>query len=396
MGLRPTHAVVDLDALAFNYHAIERRLPGGCAVMPVVKADAYGHVASAVAGRLEREGAASFAVAVVEEGAELRRAGVRGEILVMGWIGPNQLPDLLRHGLVANGHSLELLAELRAFAEAREIELPLHLKLDTGFTRLGLKPSDLGEAVEILRRAKGHLRVVGAFQNFASADDDDSPQTAAQAHVFSEMVQALAASGFPPPLLHTANSAATLRPPAWPRELPPPGRVRPGLALYTRFPGLPEAGLRDVMSFVSVVDQVKRIAPGERVGYGGAFSAPRPMTVAIVPAGYADGVPRSLEGKGCVLVLGRRCLLLGRISMDLVAVDVTDLLGRPGRGDEVVFFGTQGGERLGVEELAREAGTVPWEILCGVGPRVPRVIVEEGSPNRLVSRFLVPGDPPSE
>jgi alanine racemase len=145
------------------------------------------------------------------------------------------------------------------------------------------------------------------------------------------------------------------------------------------------------MSFVSVVDQVKTVAPGTRVGYGGTFVAARTTMLAIVPAGYADGVPRSLSGKGVVLVAGARCPIAGRISMDLTAVDVTDLPAPPERGDEVVFFGTSRGARLGVEEVAGTAGTVPWELLCGVGPRVPRVIVENGVAASIQSKFLVGG-----
>jgi alanine racemase len=145
------------------------------------------------------------------------------------------------------------------------------------------------------------------------------------------------------------------------------------------------------MSFVSVVDQVKTVPPGTRVGYGGTWAAARPSRIAIVPGGYADGIPRSLSGRGVVLVGGVRCPLAGRVSMDLVAVDVTDLQDEPRRGDEVVFFGTQRGRRLGVDEVAAAAGTVPWEILCGVGPRVPRVIVERGSVLSIQSKFLESG-----
>lgn len=390
-GLRPTHAVVDLDALARNFHALERRAPAGCAVMPVVKADGYGHGAAEIARRLEREGARAFAVAVVEEGGELRRAGVSAEILVMGWIGAEQLPDLLRYGLTPNAHSLDLLRDLAQFAAARRVRLPVHLKLDTGMTRLGLRPEDLAGAAELLARAP-ELTVAGAFQNFASADDADSPQTCEQTAVFAESLRALRARGIAPACLHVANSAGTLCPRDWPADVPPPSRIRPGLILYTRFPGLAGEEIEDVMALVSVVAQTKRVAPGTRVGYGGSFVAARETTIAVVPGGYADGVPRSLAGRGVVLVNGRRCPIAGRISMDLTAVDVTDLPEAPRRGDEVVFFGRSGGERLGVEEMAEAAGTVSWEILCGVGPRVPRIIVEQGARVRVTSRFFPSGE----
>jgi alanine racemase len=390
--------VIDLDALGGNFRRLRSLLRAGCEPMPVVKADGYGHGAAEVSRRLQREGARRFAVAVVEEGAELRREGIHGEILVMGWIGGSQLPDLLRHRLTPNAHSLELLAELASFAEARRMRIPLHLKVDTGMTRLGIRPEELGEAIAILARTP-LLSLEGLFQNFATADDPEDPQTAGQVAVLAEIHEALRAAGLPPEHVHVANSAGMLRPPAWPERLPRPSWVRPGLVLFTRFPGLPEAGaaagssaLSDVMSFVSVVDQVKVVPPGTRVGYGGTFTAVRPTRLAMVPAGYADGVPRSASGRAQVLVHGRRCPLAGRVSMDLTAVDVTDLPDPPRRGNEVVFFGLQRGVRLGVEELAEAAGTMSWEILCGVGPRVPREIRESGAPSRVVSRFLPKGE----
>ncbi|HKC25093.1 MAG TPA: alanine racemase [Thermoanaerobaculia bacterium] len=390
--------MVDLDALAANYRTLARRLPDGCAPMPVVKADAYGHGAAECARRLVAEGAPALAVAVVEEAVELRRAGIGGEILVMGYLGADQLPELVRHALVANVHSVANVGELAAFGRGRGVRLPVHLKLDTGMTRLGIPPRELADAAAALADAKDALDVAGVFQNFASADDETSEQTPQQVRTFAEMLSALRARGVDPPVVHAANSAATLAPPGWPAELPRPTRVRPGLALYTRFAGLAlEDQLLDVMAFVSVVEQVKRISPGTRVGYGGAFVAARESVIALVPAGYADGVPRSLaSGGGQVLVHGARCPIAGRISMDMTAVDVTDLPGVPALGAEVVFFGTRGGTRLGVEECARAAGTVSWEILCGVGPRVPRVIVESGVPNRVISRFLPGGDGSSE
>jgi len=193
-------------------------------------------------------------------------------------------------------------------------------------------------------------------------------------------------------MIHVDNSAATfsrlLNSPSK-QVLFEPTHVRPGLALYARIPGFPgpsseqQISLSDVMSFVSVVDQVKTVPPGTRVGYGGTFVAGRTTTLAIVPAGFADGVPRHLSGRGHVLIRGRRCPIAGRVSMDLTAVDATDLEARPARGEEVVFFGRQGDARLPVDEVAAAAGTVSWEILCGVGPRVPRIIVAGG---RIVAR----------
>lgn len=386
IGLRPTRAVVSLDAIARNYHAIRELVPAGCDVMPVVKADAYGHGAGPVSMRLQQAGARHFAVAVAEEGGELRREGITGEILVMGYLGEDQLPDLVRHGLVPNAHSIPLLAALAAFSRGRGIELPVHLKLDTGMTRLGVPVSELGDAIAILREARG-LRLAGTFQNFASADDPGSSQTLSQLGAFAAAVRALREAGLDPGVLHVGNSAGTLLPREWPADLPGPHRARPGLALYAPFPGVFE-DLEDAMAFVSVVDQVKVIPAGARVGYGGTFVAERETRVGIVPAGYADGVPRSLSGRGRVLVNGAEAPILGRVSMDLTAVDLTDLTPAPGPGAEVLFFGQHGGARLPVADTAERAGTVSWEVLCGVGPRVPRVILEGGRETCVVSRFF--------
>ena len=403
-ALRPTRAVVDLDAVASNFRALGAGLPPGCKVLPVVKAAAYGHGAVHVARRLAKEGATVFAVAAVEEGLELRKAGVTQPILVMGWIGKDQIGSLVEGGLTANVHSIPQLEELKSFLEGedgRERVLPVHLKLDTGMTRLGLLPEDLPRALDILEGMKGKIFLEGVFQNFASAYDQSSPQNEAQMKIFFEGVQAIRAAGHRPSMIHMDNSGGTLaRLASSPSKKSPSSsfssssivtHVRPGLALYVRVPDLSSEAndsLRDVMSFVSVVDQVKTVPPGTRVGYAGTFVCSRKTTLAVVAAGYADGVRRSLSNRGEVLVGGKRCPIAGRISMDLTEVDVTDLPSPPVRGDEAVFFGPQRGARLGVDEVAAAADTVAWEVLCGIGPRVPRVVVESGHEVARVSRFL--------
>jgi alanine racemase len=369
--------------------------------MPVVKADGYGHGAAHVARALVKEGATIFAVAVVEEGLELRRAGVLQPILVMGWIGKDQFAALIDGGLTPNIHSLEQAGELKIFLEGEEGKdrgkgkppLTVHLKLDTGMTRLGVRAADVPRVLDLLEEmGKEKIILEGVFQNFASSDRPGDPQNEAQAHTFEEVFSSVLARGHRPTMVHVANSGATLVPPPF-EEIPGLRitHVRPGLALYARVPGVSSeanGSLSDVMSFVSVVDQVKTVPSGTRVGYGGSFVCPRETTLAIVPAGYADGVPRSLSGTGSVLVGGVRCPLAGRVSMDLTTVDVTNLAARPRRGDEVVFFGRQGGARLGVDEVAAAAGTVSWEILCGVGPRVPLIILSGGSIVARESKFL--------
>jgi alanine racemase len=262
-------------------------------------------------------------------------------------------------------------------------------------TRLGVPPADVPQILALLDGMREKIVLEGVFQNYASSDRLDDPQTEAQTHTFEECVRAVRARGHRPSMIHTDNSAATLSrissSPSKKSSLFEISHVRPGLALYARVPGFSSEqneSLSDVMSFISVVDQVKTVPKGTRVGYGGTFVAGRTTTLAIVPAGYADGVPRSLSTQGAVLIAERRCPIAGRVSMDLTAVDVTDLPAPPVRGDEVVFFGCQGGARLSVDEVARAAGTVSWEILCGVGPRVPRIIRSGGQIVARESKFL--------
>ena len=367
--------------------------------MPVVKADGYGHGAAHVARRLADEGAPIFAVAVVEEGLELRRAGIAQPILVMGWIGKDQLGSLVEGGLTPNVHSVEQAEELKSFLEGEEgrrgAPVRVHLKVDTGMTRLGVLRADVPRILDLLDASKGRIFLEGVFQNYASSDRPDDPQTEAQTHTFEEILSLVLSRGHRPSMIHTDNSAAMLsrlaNPPSKKSSLYEISHVRPGLALYARVPGLSSEAndsLRDVMSFVSVVDQVKTVPPGTHVGYGGTWVASRETRLAIVPAGYADGVPRSLSGHGAVLIAGRRCPIAGRVSMDLTTIDVTNLPAPPARGDEAVFFGRQGDARLGVDEVASAAGTVPWEILCGVGPRVPRIILSGGRIVARESKFL--------
>lgn len=247
-ALRPTRAVVDLDAVASNFHTLGAGLPRGCGVLPVVKADAYGHGAVHVARRLAKEGAACFAVAVVEEGLELRRAGITQPILVMGWIGKDQIGSLVEGGLTPNIHSVEQAEEMKIFLEGEEGRgktLPVHLKLDTGMTRLGLRPEDLPRALEILEGLKSKIFLEGVFQNFASAYDVTSEQNADQTRIFLEGLERVRAAGHRPSMIHMDNSGGTLA-----RLASSPSKkssssvvthVRPGLALYARIPEVPSA-----------------------------------------------------------------------------------------------------------------------------------------------------------
>lgn len=366
--MRPTFAAVDLGAVARNYRRIADRLGRDRALYCVVKADAYGHGAAAVARRLVSEGADRFAVAVAEEGVALRRAGVRGEILILNFSDPADVGVDRAYGLAPTLYDLD---QARAFAGAtRAFERPLavHVKLDTGMGRIGLRPEEIGPLAALLRGSRG-LVVAGTFTNLASAEDPGSPETARQLETMRSCVAALSGAGVSPGTVHVANSAGVL--------YHPDSRfdgARPGLALY----GVPPsdsvetgAELEPAMTLETRVMTVKEVPKGVALGYGGRFVTARPSTIATLPIGYHDGFRRSFSGRVRVLLRGSELPVVGAVSMDLTLVDATGVGARP--GDRVVCLGAEGVARVCAWELARAADTIPYEILCGIGSRVPRV-----------------------
>jgi alanine racemase len=365
--MRPTRAAVDLEAIASNYRLLRRRIGSDRAIFCVVKADAYGHGAAAVAQRLEREGANRFAVAVAEEGIALRRAGVRGEVLLLNYSDPADVGLHRSYGLVPSLYDLE---QARAFAKAtRETREPLsvHVKLDTGMGRIGFRLEEIGPLAGLLKGSPG-LSVAGAFTNLASPEDRSSPATARQVAAMKSAVGALSAAGISPGLVHVANSAGLLlHPGAW------FDGVRPGLALYGVSPADDElAGqLVAAMTVETRVMAVKAVPPDTPLGYGGRFVTRRRSEIAVIPIGYHDGFRRAFSGRVRVLMQGREAPVVGAVSMDLTLVDATGLSTRI--GERVVCLGADGGRRITAWDLARAADTIPYEILCGIGARVPRV-----------------------
>jgi alanine racemase len=372
-GLRTTRAEIDLGALAAN--AVALRGAAGVPLIGVVKADAYGHGAVACAQALIATGeacVASLAVSLIEEGAALIHAGADDRpILVMGPLGGavdrRAIVELGLIPLVSDPGDLEGFAEL---GRERGAPVVCHLEIDTGMGRIGLPDAGLAELLEPVFR-RGGLAVQGCCTHFADADLADAAlahdHCQAQLDRFHAAVAVVRAAGAAPVLLHAANSAALVRLPAARLD-----RVRPGLALYGN--GLsPVAGLDPVMRLVAHVAQLRAVGLGEPVGYGGLWRAPRPSRIAVLPIGYADGYPRRLSGRAEVLVGGRRCPVVGAISMDITLVDVT-ALESVAVGDEVVLLGAQGGVRISADELADRAGVIPYEITCGISRRVPRVV----------------------
>ena len=371
--LRPTTAHIDLGALRHNLAQV-RRLAGAREVIAVVKADAYGHGAVPVARALAAEGVTRFGVALVEEGRALREAGIRGEILVLGGFTEDQAAEIVELGLTATifhaGHADAL---NQAARHARRVA-PIHAKIDTGMGRLGFSVDEAPEAVAALARC-AFLRIEGLMTHFADADLADPAYAREQVARFDRVHEALTARGVAVPLRHAANSAAVMAA-SW--RSAPGGplydAVRPGLMLYGVRPG-PAVGagvdLRPVLSLTTRILLLKRVPPGTPISYGRTFVTGRDSLIAILPIGYADGYPRALSNAGRVLVRGRAAPVVGRVCMDLTMVDVTDAPGAA-EGDEAVVIGAQGAAAITAEDVAAGAGTIAYEILCGIGPRVPR------------------------
>lgn len=385
--IRCTAAHVDLAATRANYRALtaylenEARLnaragkggPAAPGIIAVVKANAYGHGAVRVAQALEDAGASWLAVADIEEGIELRQAGIRARILVFGALSVSDLDGLFAHDLTPTIASPAAGRALQSAALARGASIKYHLKIDTGMHRLGFRHENLAWTLPELLGNR-NLDLEGVYTHFATADEPEHPLFDRQRENFDRACATLVSLGASPRYRHAANSAAALRDSRVWYDF-----VRPGLLLHGVVPPPLHTtlALQPVMSLTSRVVAVKGIRAGESVGYGSRFTPDRPATLAVIPAGYADGLDRRLEGRGAVLIRGRRARIVGAVSMDMLTADVTDIE-QVNPGDEVVFLGAQGDEaaqRLDAREMASAISSIPYEILCRLGARVARTYI---------------------
>ena len=372
--VRHTVARVDLDALRGNVRAIRALLEQGAlasgrpapAIIAVVKANAYGHGAASVGLALEAAGVGMLACADIDEGIVLREAGIAAPILVFGALGISDLEGVFSHRLTPTISSPWAGRALADAAAARRTVLGCHVKIDTGMNRLGLRHDNLRGTLQPILEAPS-LRVEGLYTHFATADDPESDHFGVQQQHFKAARDVAAALGLRTPFTHAANSAALLR-----DERVWFDAVRPGLLLYGVVPPplMATLALEPALSLHSRVVAVKGVRDGEGAGYGQSFRAAGPRTLAVVPAGYADGLDWRLGDRGVVLVRGRRVPIAGRVSMDMLSIDVTGLDVSP--GDEVVLLGSQADERIDVREVAATIGTIPWELLCRLGARIQR------------------------
>ena len=358
---RPTRAEIDLDALAANLALLRARLPG-VHLLPVVKADAYGHGLVPVALRLDDEGVDGFGVALVEEALELREAGIAADIVVLNGVYGAAHREVLDAGIFPVVYDL---GQVESFCRARpDVPFDVHLHLDTGMARLGVQVDRLDAFLTRLTRWP-EVRISGVMTHLAAADTDDA-FTALQLGRFRLALETLARHGHKPTEIHAANSAGALR-----HEAARFTMVRPGLALYGVAPFDRSLPLEPVMRLRTEIIALRQVAAGAPVGYDCAYVATRPSIVATVPLGYGDGLLRSTAGRGEVLVEGKRCPLVGRVSMDLTTIDVTDVPDAK-VGSEVVLLGRQGGEEISAIDLAEAGRTIAYEVLTNVSRRVPR------------------------
>jgi alanine racemase len=369
---RPTWAEIDLDALAANFQEVRRLVGAEVRVMAVVKADAYGHGAAACARRLAAEGADWFAVALPEEGIELRRAGIEQPILCLEGFWEGQAGACLKHRLVPVIYRLDMAEAFASAARAAGIVADIHVKIDTGVGRLGVRYG--AAAAEFARALKKitHLRVDGLMTHFASADDAASDSfTEEQSARFHATCDSFRAEGHAPNFIDMANSAATFAHTSMRGNMVRTGGVLYGLwrdVLQTQSEPPP---LRPVLAVRSQIILLKWIDAGETLGYGCTFKATRPTLVATLPIGYHDGYVRALSNRGRVIVRGQFAPVAGRVSMDLTLLDVTDVQGVELK-DEVTLIGVCGQLSVTAEEIAKTASTISYEITCGISARVPR------------------------
>jgi alanine racemase len=368
---RPTVGEVDLRALEFNYRQIQKRIPEGVKILAVVKADAYGHGAIPVSLKLEKLGVEYLGVAIPEEGVELRRGGVNAPILVLGGIFGREVDQIFRFRLTPVIFRRDSLKLLSREAEKRRRKVKVHLKVDTGMGRLGVPLNLWPDFLKEVKRFP-KIETEGILSHF-SMTAEEKGFTQNQWKAFQQAAAIAQEMGISCQYLHMASSATLVAFPAYSASL-----VRPGIMLYGSYPSpafqtvIP---LKPVMTLKTRIHFLKSVPPGTRISYGGTFATWRKSLIATLPIGYADGYSRHLSNHGEVLIHGKRAPIVGKVCMDFIMVDVTDI-SRVSVGDEVVLMGKQGRGQISAEEIAEKINSISYEVLCAIGKRVPRIYKE--------------------
>ncbi len=372
---RDTVVEVDLDAIKHNIGEFRRHLSSDVKIMAVVKADAYGHGAVSVAKAALSSGVDWLGVAFLDEALELRAAGIKAPILVMGYIPPRGIPVGIEKEISLTISSLEAAEMIVQQVQKKGKKAQVHLKIDTGMGRLGLALEEVIPAIERLKQIQG-LHLQGLFTHFATADERDKTHTRTQYRRFSKIITQLREKGITFPIIHTSNSAAAIDLPEYAHNM-----VRIGIGMYGYYPSADVnhqvVNLQPALSLKTRIVHLKRPSAGEGVSYGRTYLSDGTRWIATLPIGYADGYSRLLSGKGEVLVKGRRVPVVGRICMDQLMIDVTEVM-PVSPDEEVVVYGRQGTEAIFASEIANLLSTIPYEITCMISRRVPRIYLENG------------------
>jgi len=365
---RPTFAEIDLSAICHNLRSIKKIIRPDTRILAVVKADAYGHGIDEVSKAIVKEGVDYLGVASLDEARGLRRIDIKNDIIVLGPILPEEAEGVLRFNVIQTVSCLRVAKELSKLGQAKNKKIRIHIKIDTGMGRIGFWHEEAAGFIKKISLLK-NIIIDGIFTHFPSAEDDKI-FTQRQISAFNSLIEDLRDHDIYIPLRHASNSMALID-----FKDAHMNMVRPGLIMYGLYPRRDLEGrlkLRPALNLKTRVVHVKRVARGRSISYGRTFVAKRATTIATIPVGYGDGYSRHLSSRAHVLIKGRRVPIAGRICMDMTMVDVGHIKGvRP--GDDVVLIGRQGKDRVTVEEIARLSGTIPYEVVCSIGRRVPRI-----------------------
>ena len=366
---RPTLCFIDHSALRWNLAQIRNKVGPKVKILSMVKANGYGHGAAATSRTLGTAGGDAFGVATLEEAVELREAGIQTPIVVLAGVYPNQIEHFLSHSLTPVVYEIIGLKQLDDAVRSTGVTLNVHIKVDTGMGRLGFLAAEADSWIPELKKLRA-LKPEGIFSHFSHAESVQGDYTRKQLEIFTCVVENLRRQNIALPLVHLANSAATITLPAAYFDM-----VRPGIMLYGVFPS-PEMSnqisLKPVLTWKTRILQLKKVPPESSISYGQTFITKRESMIATLPIGYADGYQRSLSNRGQILVRGQRAPVVGRVCMDLTMIDVTDIRNVQ-QGDEVVLLGRQGDAEISADEMATWANTISYEILTSIGARVPRI-----------------------
>lgn len=371
---RPTNAQIDLNSLVFNFHSVKNFVGQNLKYMAVIKADAYGHGAVPCSRRLESEGIDWFGVALPEEGLELRKKGIKKPILCLNgfWVGQENL--LLENNLTPVIYQIDKALSFSQAAKKKGLAAKAHIKIDTGMGRIGVRFDEVESFVSALAELK-NIEVEGLMTHFAAADDlSEINFTSLQIQRFNEAALIFEHSGFTPIYKDLANSPGAVVHPASRKNMVRIGGILYGLGGDVLPEKAKKPELKPVMSVHTKIAHLKTVPKGETIGYGRTFKTQTDSVIGTIPIGYHDGFPRALSNQGQVLINGQFAPIAGRISMDWTLIDVTHI-SNVKIDDEVVIIGTQGDLRITAEDLARQTGTISYEITCGISQRVPRIYV---------------------